>query len=278
MLPVLHEALGSEDRVVRSNAARGCGAIGDPASIPLLIKALDLESGLSRASIVWALGELKAKEALPALAGLYGDARHDEQHRRGSGFRGGQAMAVMQAQYESLRSFDSISGDWDDLKAVLKPRTIDPRRDEELLEPRHILDAVAKLGPGAAQDFYRRLAAEKEVDARHEASIHLAEGTDPENLAVLRNLSADPEYRVRIGAAVSLCMLNDVSGPPAILELLRSPHAWIPLQTVQQLARVKPLERLAFAAGPLRAMAADPTVDASIRETARRILAGLPTR
>ncbi|HEV7403870.1 MAG TPA: HEAT repeat domain-containing protein [Chthoniobacteraceae bacterium] len=276
MLPVLHEALGSDDRVVRSNAARGCGAIGDPASIPLLLKALDLESGLSRASIVWALGELKAKEALPALAGLYADARHDEQRRRGSGFRGGQALVVMQAQYESLRSFESIAGDWDELKAVLKPRAIDPRRDEELLEPRHILEAVAKIGAGAAQDFYRRLAAEKEVDARHEASIHLAEGTELENLPVLRNLSADPEFTVRIGAAVSLCILNDASGPPAILELLQSPHEWIRRQTVEQLVRVKTPERLAFAAGPLRAIAADPTLDASARAAARRILDGIP--
>ena len=65
MLPTLHKALQSDDRVVRSNAARACGEMGDPSSIPRLIEALNLESGLSRASIVWALGELKAKDALP---------------------------------------------------------------------------------------------------------------------------------------------------------------------------------------------------------------------
>ena len=54
MLPLLYEALQSKDRVVRSNAARACGAIGDAAAIAHLIRALDLESGLSRASIVWA--------------------------------------------------------------------------------------------------------------------------------------------------------------------------------------------------------------------------------
>ena len=74
MLPTLHRALASPDRVVRSNAARACGAIGDPSSIPYLIQALDMESGLARASIVWALGELKARESLPRLAELYADA------------------------------------------------------------------------------------------------------------------------------------------------------------------------------------------------------------
>jgi hypothetical protein len=52
MLPILHQALSSDDRVVRFNAARGCGAIGDPSSIPFLLKALDMESGLDRKSVV----------------------------------------------------------------------------------------------------------------------------------------------------------------------------------------------------------------------------------
>ena len=81
MLPLLYEALQSRDRVVRSNAARACGAIGDAAAIPHLIRALDLESGLSRASIVWALGELKAREALPRLTAMYVDVHRDENHR-----------------------------------------------------------------------------------------------------------------------------------------------------------------------------------------------------
>ena len=83
LLPVLHRSLASTNRVVRSNAARACGAIGDPSSIPRLVQALDMESGLARASIVWALGELKAREALPELFHLYTDTRNDEQNRRG---------------------------------------------------------------------------------------------------------------------------------------------------------------------------------------------------
>src|SRR5262249_27697361 len=41
MLPMLEKGLRSPDRVIRSNAARACGAIGDPAAVPHLVKALD---------------------------------------------------------------------------------------------------------------------------------------------------------------------------------------------------------------------------------------------
>lgn len=44
ILPLVHEALKSGDRVVRSNAAFACGAIGKIESVPLLLEALDLES------------------------------------------------------------------------------------------------------------------------------------------------------------------------------------------------------------------------------------------
>lgn len=81
MLPILHEALASEERVVRSNAARACGAIGDASSVPYLLRALDMESGLTRASIVWALGELKAGEAVPRLISLHQSERNAAQSR-----------------------------------------------------------------------------------------------------------------------------------------------------------------------------------------------------
>ena len=72
---------------MRSNAARALGAIRDRRSIEPLIEALDLESGLSRRSIVWALGELRAEAALPRLAKLYVDARNDERRGAHAGFR-----------------------------------------------------------------------------------------------------------------------------------------------------------------------------------------------
>ncbi len=66
LLPVHRRALASQDRVVRWNAARACGNVADPSSIPPLLDALNLESGLARASIVWALGELRPARPSPS--------------------------------------------------------------------------------------------------------------------------------------------------------------------------------------------------------------------
>ena len=71
-----------------------------------LLRALDLESGLSRASIVWALGQLKAQEALPHLATLYVDARNDEKRQRGAGYRWSQMASQVDSQYEVLDDLD----------------------------------------------------------------------------------------------------------------------------------------------------------------------------
>ena len=117
LLPVLHESLGSQDRVVRSNAARACGAIGDASSIPHLIQSLDMESGLARASIIWALGELKAREAIPKLVEIHQDARNAEHNRRaGSGFLAEQAVAASREEYTALRNLDAIASDWEEMK------------------------------------------------------------------------------------------------------------------------------------------------------------------
>ena len=176
MLPVLHDALASEDRVVRSNAARACGAIGDASSIPHLIKSLDMESGLARASIVWALGELKAREAVPKLVELHQDARNAEHNRRaGSGFMAQQATAANREEYTALRNLDAIASDWEEMKVAALRRPRDPRRDEELLTPELVLEAVRKIGPAAAQEFYRALAAASGSTDRAEAAVGLAD-------------------------------------------------------------------------------------------------------
>ena len=274
ILPTLHKALASPDRVVRSNAARACGAIGDPSSIPRLITALGLESGLSRASIVWALGELKAIEALPHLARLYVDARNDEKRRRGAGFRGAQSQAEIRAHYDSIRNIDAVGTEWNELKAAAAPKPVDPRRNEELLRPRHVLDAVGRIGPAAAQGFYRALAGEKDAEGRCEAAIHLAEGGKDDlqkNLPILRNLLADPEAAVRIRAAVSLLILGQELAQRPILEWLASPNDWEKLHTLKQLQRVRDASLLQFARRPIETIARDPTANRYAREAARQI-------
>ncbi|MBM4035256.1 MAG: hypothetical protein FJ291_26225 [Planctomycetes bacterium] len=274
MVPTLHKALASPDRVVRSNAARACGQMGDPSSIPHVLKALDLESGLARASIVWALGKLKAKEALPHLARFYVDARNDERRRAGSGFRGAQAQAAIQAQYDSISNLDAVGADWDEVKSAATPKPIDPQRHEDLLRPDHILAAVREIGPAASQDFYRALAGERDAEGRCEAAIQLAQGGKDDldrNLVVLRQLLADAEISVRVRAAASLLILKQDIAQRTILEWLTSPNDWEKAHTLEQLGRVKDASLLRFARDAIQAIANDPNIHYETRAAAQRL-------
>jgi HEAT repeat protein len=278
MLPVLHEALRSKDRVVRSNAARACGAIGDISSITPLMNAMDMESGLVRASIVWALGQLKARESLPKLTELYVDARNDENRRKGSGFRGEQSAAALRSHYDSMRNMDSIGSEWNELKQASSPELIDPKENEWLLSTQIVLEAVRKIGPAASQAFYRTLAGEKDSEGRREAAERLSEGTDSDleaNLPIVRNLLADGDETTRIRAAASLIILGNDAGQAVILEWLRS-DVWKKRQAMEQLLRLKDPARRAFAEKDIRAIANDPSLGASdsgsLRNLAKRLL------
>ena len=274
MLPVLHEALQSSNRVVRSNAARACGAIGDASSVAPLMAALGLESGLSRASIVWALGELKVLEALPELAELYIDARNDEQRRSGAGFRGAQSAAAIQSHYNSFRNLDSIGSEWNELKETSRPELIDPQANEWLLSTRIVLDAVRKIGPAAAQDFYRTLAGERDCEGRQQAAECLAEGqvSDREkNLPILRNMLADEDRFVQIGAAVSLVILEDDTGRRKVLEYLKGDR-WQKRQALEQLRRVKNPSLRAFADKQIAVLAHDSSFRGSDRDRIRALV------
>lgn len=275
MLPILHQALSSDDRVVRFNAARGCGAIGDPSSIPFLLKALYMESGLARAGIVWALGKLKAKEALPVLARLYVDARNDESRRAGAGFRISQSAAAIRNQYNALSSLDAVAGDWDELKVSLKPRPTNPADDEPLLKPQDILDAVGEIGPAAAQDFYRTLAGDVDAEVRGEAARNLAAGNPQDldkNLPLLKCLLTDADTSVSIPAAVSLLILDREVARQPILAWLESAEPWQKSHLIHELGRVTNREQLTFAHKAIAAYAEDPTLDEDLRKAARKLL------
>ncbi len=280
ILPLLHEALRSKDRIVRSNAARACGSLRDPSSLQPLIDALDLESGLSRASIVWALGELKAEEALPLLTELYVDVRDDERRGRHAGFRSMQLIARQEARYESLRDLEAIGAEWDELRTAEKPELIDPRENEWLLRPETIQAAVKQIGPASAQEFYRRLAAEDDVLARTEAArLLVEEGPEdrPRNLPILRNLLADPESRVRIAAAVSLSILGRADGEELILAGLADGDRWECGLAVSELTRVHDGSRLVFARDALARVAGDPLQrNRHVREQAEQLIQLIP--
>jgi HEAT repeat protein len=246
ILARLHRALASEDRVIRSNAARGCGAIGDPASIPHLIKALDLESGLSRASVVWALGELKAREAADRLAEIYVDAKNDDKRRFAAGFRHSQYAASMDSQYDFISNIDSVGRDWDELKLSMRPEPVRPRVNEDLLSVKHVLDAVRKIGTIGAQGFFRSLAGEEESGIRAQVAAALGDGRGEDgarNLPVLRRLLSDDVLAVRIPAAVSLLILGDPAARAPVLEWLGSTRG-VKYRILEELQRIEDGARL----------------------------------
>jgi HEAT repeat protein len=277
LLPVLYKALQSDDRVIRSNAARACGTIGDPAAVPHLRKALGLESGLSRASIAWALGQLKAREALPELTALYLETAGSQPPTAlGDGFRIGQLNAAQAAQYVQLRNLDQLRSEWEILDAAFRWKPTDPLLYEELLSRDHILNAVREIGLAAAQEFFRQLAASQDAEARRTAADALGEGGKGDrdkDVPLLRGLLHDAERSVRMGAAVSLLLLDQEDAQKPILTWLGSKDVNEKYQIVAHLQRIEDNRRLAFARKALEAVAADGTLPAALRQQAQELLA-----
>lgn len=260
LLPEMHKALASDDRVVRSNAARACGAIADPSSIPFLDKAWDLESGLSRASIVWAWGQLKDRDALPRLTAAYIEMRTARGSAPGPGVMAAQnANAVIVGQYTAIQT-DSPS----------------PENQEELLSAQGILEAIAAIGPQYGPDFYRQLASDTDPHARIAAAVGLAApgpSARDKNQLVLRALASDSTVEVAASADVSLLILGDTSARAPILTWLSSRDLGVIDHLLADLERV-PADRLRFAGSALRHCADDPALSDRCRESAERLAAG----
>lgn len=274
LLPRLHAALQSDDRVIRSNAARGCGAIADPSSLQPLLKAIDLESSLSRASIVWALGRLKSAEALPLMAKLYAEAKVAQQRESQANPRYSQQVSAVTSQYQRIANLESLTAEWNELKESALSPVVNPRH-EELLRPEHILEAVAAIGPEMSQEFYRALAASPDSTNRDEAAEHLsaAAGDDrPKSLAILKNLLKDDAISVRTRAAVSLIQLDDLTGRDVLLEALKSKNSGDKYHAVHQLARLQQRNQLDFAKAQLQAIATDRTLVPGLREFTTNLL------
>jgi hypothetical protein len=180
-----------------------------------------------------------------------------------------------------LDDLDAIAADWDELKGVVKPGPIDPRRDERLLEPATILQAVRKIGPELSQALYWKMAGEDNADARREASRRLAEGR-PEDAAqsipILRNLLADEDQSVRMEAAVSLLILGQNDVQKQILDWLRSADRWQPRQIALLLDRVEDGTRLTFARENIEKVAAQKWYHNSNVGRLRALLKRIPQR
>ncbi len=186
-----------------------------------------MESGLSRASVVWALGQLKAQEALPLFARLYAEAEFAEQHREQTGVRFSQQGAMFNAQMDAISKVDSLQSDFDEIKRSARagarmPESVD---HEDLLTAEKILEAVEQIGPEHSFAFYRALAASSSATARANAAEHLVSDPDrAEATKLLKGLLTDTEPLVRGHAALSLIQLGDTAGEPVFLELLNSIH------------------------------------------------------
>ena len=276
VLPILHEALKSDDRIVRANAALGCGAVGDKSSIQPLIAALDLESGLSKGAIVRALGELQARETLPLLENLYREAQAAENLRYQSGMQFSQIGVQKQ---ETLRRIESLRLDWNEIEnsKANAAAPADPNTEEPLLSKRIILTAVEKIGPEHAQPFYRYIAAKSSGhEGRSAAATHLAAADASERAAsmeALRIISADNDNFARM-ALVSLFLLGDeTAAQHGILRYLKKEH---PGGMVNELAeRVKNRKSLNFAKEALTSIRDDKEQHGSTRKTAGGLLKGL---
>ncbi|MEK8021798.1 MAG: HEAT repeat domain-containing protein [Candidatus Parabeggiatoa sp.] len=252
VLPLLHEGLRSDDRVIRSNAARACGALAEPASVQSLIQALDFESSLARASIVWALGELgaAAREAVAVLLKLYTVTEEEDKCRKYRQDRTYAACAFSQmasrieSESDLIQDRETLNAEWDEIKAGHRPHMIDPRA-EELLTAQHIRTALNKIAPAdaAVQELYRHILRTERTasDAHEDAVIQLAvcAHEDKEKNILALRLFLETTYDVE--AAVSMLILCDTEiAQPYILEhfgpaILRNLH------------RVKDTSKLAFA-------------------------------
>jgi len=254
VLPRLHEGLCSDDRIIRSNAARACGALAKPASVQPLIQALDFESSLARASIVWALGELgaAAREAIPVLLKLYPMTEEEDRCRKYRQNRAYAACAFSQmasrieSESDLIQDRETLDAEWDEIKAGHRPPMIDPRT-EELLTAQHIRTALNKIAPADAgvQELYRHILRTERTasDAHEEAVIQLAVcgPEDKEKNILALRLSLETTYYDDVETAVSLLILDDTEiAQPYILQHFEP-------DILRNLYRVKDTSKLAFA-------------------------------
>jgi hypothetical protein len=211
---------------------------------------------------------------VPKLVELHQDARNAGHNRQaGAGFLAQQAMAGSREQYTALRNLDAIASDWEELKVAAQRRPHDPRRDEELLTPELILEAVRKIGPAAAQEFYRTLAAANDSADRAEAAIGLTEGTDCEpNLKILRNLADDAMIDVSIRARVSLLLLGEPGEDAFLRDRLHAGDDQERREILDQLGRLSG-NQLAYFNKDLEAVAKNPREPQFLRERAATLAA-----
>ncbi|MCP4153677.1 MAG: HEAT repeat domain-containing protein, partial [bacterium] len=246
ILPHLHLNLASKNRVICSNAARMCGVIRDRTSIRPLIKALDLDSALSKASIVWALGQLKAVEALPNLESLFFKLENDRVMRSHNAMEYSNVASSQQNQWEAAQYTDNLQQQYRRIsgeRTSVKPQ----HRSERLLTDEIVIKAIAAVAVEKAQPFFRKVSCGKSDYMVREIAIEaLAQGGAVHrqaNIQLLKNLT--PVHTCLVHeAAVSRLILGDDTVKPFILEALE--YGAEHMDIIRHFERVKDKSKLTF--------------------------------
>ncbi len=197
-LPYLNPLLKDSDEEIRNNTVRIIGEIGDSSSVKPLIELLGKETALKvRRNIFYALGNLKAKEALPFLK----DALNDK---------------------DSLLRSDAAYN----LGKIGDPAVIDMvgklSKDKEDRVRASVVEALNNLGTSDALPYLRELMKDKNEKVRVKAAYGLGKHGGEEDGKVLINALNDKSAEVRRFAASALGEIKYVASLPRLKKLLSS--------------------------------------------------------
>lgn len=189
VLPILHDALKSKDRIVAANAALACAAIGEKDSIPHLIKALKIESALTQHSVITALSLLKAEEAIPHLLSINRILRQNVINSTSYS-----AFAMnCRGHFEIDKNANNPITIKDEFQLpVHSPALAQEYRDSEMTtDLETIFDALKVLAPEKTQAYFREhITSAPYCCGKTLALLKLAQGEDiKENIKFLNNIS-----------------------------------------------------------------------------------------
>ena len=200
-LPYLSPLLNDSDDNIKRNTIRIIGEIGDSSSIKPLIELLGKETGAKvKRSIFYALGNLKAKEAIPFLKDALSDkdtlVRSDAAYNLGKIGDAGDATII------------------DTLGKLLK--------DKEDRVRASVVEALNNIGTAKALPYLREMIKDKNEKIRVKAAYGLGKHGGEEDGKVLIDALNDKSADVRRFAASALGEIKHAPSLPYLKKLLLS--------------------------------------------------------
>jgi HEAT repeat protein len=248
---VLIDSLEDKDAVIRANAARALGFIGDPQAISALTKALkDPERNVRRAA-VYGLGEIqeaKGSGAVPAL------------------------VMALKDEYWFVRSEAAQA-----LGKIRDPRGTAPLfgllDDSDNSVKNAAKNALITLVQADTSEYLKQLQNTEQPNSAWVAALAL---TTVENKAavpvLIANLQAKDAPR-RYTAAQALAQQRDISAAPALRPLLKDSEKMVRGQAVLALASIKDRDSLP----DLKSIAASSSEDPNVKNAAVQAVKYLET-